>query len=96
MSPVPLERHVRRLDFHLVVEAHGSEVIGGVGARAGDAHHVGLLLRSLDEIVDRFERAVGGDDQGVRRVVEEVDRRDVGRLVADVALERLQHDVAAG
>ena len=80
-------------DALLAVEPDLRDVVRRVGARACDRERLGLLARRLDEIGERLEGAVGSDDDRIRRVVEEIDRRDVLGLELCPRLERLQHDV---
>ena len=82
-----------RLDAGGGVQSLGGKVIGRVGARTRDGNAVGLRLGRGNQLPVGLEGRFVSDDDGVRRVVIEVDVGNVLRLVLHGAFQRLQHDM---
>jgi hypothetical protein len=68
-------------------------MVRGEAARTGECNLSRVLLREVNQFLERLELAVGGNENRVRRVVEEVHVHQVVGLIADVLLNRLQHDM---
>src|SRR5262245_61749643 len=63
-----LERNVGRLETESSVQALMRSVVRRVQARAAERELVRLLLRGLDEVLERLDGARFRNDQRIRRV----------------------------
>jgi len=66
------------------------EIVRRVGARSSEGHQTGIGVGILNQLVERSEFTLGTNENGVRGVVEVVNRRQIGNPRGNAWKQRLR------